>query len=164
MNLDEIKRKKTVLKPSTLAFLVKERQVLLAMKKRGFGVDKWNGVGGKIESGEIVEEAFLRELEEEIKVRALNHDRCAVLHFYDPFDVNNNFIVHVFVVSKWHGDPVETEEMRPEWFLHKQIPYPQMWPGDKYWLEYVLSGKKIEAHFLFDKAGDIKQFEIKELQ
>lgn len=35
----------------TLLFLKKNRQLLLAMKKRGFGAGKWNGVGGKLEPG-----------------------------------------------------------------------------------------------------------------
>ena len=36
----------------TLVFLRNETKVLLGMKKRGFGVDKWNGFGGKVEVGE----------------------------------------------------------------------------------------------------------------
>ncbi|MEK7504190.1 MAG: hypothetical protein AAB550_01680 [Patescibacteria group bacterium] len=36
------------MKQATLCFLVKDNQILLAMKKRGFGVGKWNGVGGKV--------------------------------------------------------------------------------------------------------------------
>ena len=36
----------------TLLFLRRDGQILLAMKKRGFGEGKWNGVGGKVEPGE----------------------------------------------------------------------------------------------------------------
>ncbi len=46
------------------------KEVLLGMKKRGFGQGKWNGFGGKVEPGETVEAAALRELEEESCVRA----------------------------------------------------------------------------------------------
>ncbi len=35
------------------------------MKKRGFGIGKWNGFGGKIEAGETIEAAAIRELFEE---------------------------------------------------------------------------------------------------
>ena len=34
----------------TLVFLREGRRVLLGMKKRGFGVGKWNGFGGKVRS------------------------------------------------------------------------------------------------------------------
>lgn len=37
---------------ATLCYLLKDDQVLLAMKKRGFGEGKWNGPGGKVEKGE----------------------------------------------------------------------------------------------------------------
>jgi hypothetical protein len=31
----------------TLLFLQKDDELLLAMKKRGFGAGRWNGVGGR---------------------------------------------------------------------------------------------------------------------
>ena len=34
----------------TLVFLREGGKVLLGMKKRGFGVGKWNGFGGKVRS------------------------------------------------------------------------------------------------------------------
>ena len=37
------------MRQSTLCLLLKEKEILLAMKKRGFGAGKCNGVGGKIE-------------------------------------------------------------------------------------------------------------------
>ncbi|CEI89301.1 hypothetical protein RMCBS344292_03666 [Rhizopus microsporus] len=40
----------------------KEQKVLLGMKKRGFGANKFNGFGGKVELGETIEEGARREL------------------------------------------------------------------------------------------------------
>jgi 8-oxo-dGTP pyrophosphatase MutT (NUDIX family) len=37
-----------------------KREILLGFKKRGFGVDKWDGFGGKIEDGESNETAAKR--------------------------------------------------------------------------------------------------------
>ena len=39
--------------------------VLLGMKKRGFGVGKWNGFGGKVQEGETIRECARRETQEE---------------------------------------------------------------------------------------------------
>ena len=36
------------MKLTTLSYFVQDGQVLLAMKKRGFGMGKWNGPGGKV--------------------------------------------------------------------------------------------------------------------
>ena len=52
-------RKRKVL---TLVFLRREGEVLLGMKKRGFGEGKWNGFGGKVEAGETIVEAAAREV------------------------------------------------------------------------------------------------------
>ena len=49
----------------TLVLLREANRVLLGMKKRGFGVGKWNGFGGKLEQGETVLEAAAREVREE---------------------------------------------------------------------------------------------------
>ena len=46
----------------TLAFLRDGGNVLLGLKKRGFGKGKWNGFGGKVEEGETIIEAAARKV------------------------------------------------------------------------------------------------------
>ncbi|HEU5121620.1 MAG TPA: NUDIX domain-containing protein, partial [Candidatus Saccharimonadales bacterium] len=64
-------------KVCTLLFLKKDNRILLAMKKRGFGAGRYNGIGGKIEAGESVEAALIRECQEEIEVTPLNFWKVA---------------------------------------------------------------------------------------
>lgn len=52
----------TKVKYYTNAFVVKDGKVLLGYKKRGFGVGKYNGFGGKVEPGELPRDAAIREL------------------------------------------------------------------------------------------------------
>lgn len=44
----------------TLVLIKKLNEVLLGYKKRGFGVNKWNGFGGKVNVNESIEEAAIR--------------------------------------------------------------------------------------------------------
>ena len=44
----------------TLLFVLKPGQVLLGLKKRGFGEGRWNGFGGKVQPDETIEEAAIR--------------------------------------------------------------------------------------------------------
>ena len=44
----------------TLAFVTQKDKVLLGLKKKGFGMGRWNGFGGKVEKGETIEEAAKR--------------------------------------------------------------------------------------------------------
>nr|CAD7569503.1 unnamed protein product [Timema californicum] len=45
----------------TLAIIRDGGNVLLGMKKRGFGKGKWNGFGGKVELGETIHQAAVRK-------------------------------------------------------------------------------------------------------
>ncbi len=53
------------MKDTTLLFLISRSQngidkICLAMKKRGFGVNRWNGAGGKVEMNESIENGAKR--------------------------------------------------------------------------------------------------------
>ena len=151
---------------TTLCFLVKEDKVLLAMKKRGFGVGKWNGVGGKVEAGETIAEGAAREANEEIGV-LINPEHLRS-HGIIEFSFNDKpewgQRVHLFVAEKWEGEPVESEEMRPQWYAHHEIPFDSMWLDDPHWLPKILEGKRIEGEFMFNENGsEILKFEVREV-
>ena len=140
------------IKNCTVLLLKKDNQILLAMKKRGFGSDRYNGVGGKIEPGETVEEALVRECREEIRVTPTNYWKVAEHDFLQDSDTNPwHMYVHVYLCDEWIGEPRETEEMAPEWFAIEDIPYETMWEDDVYWLPLVIGGQKVFGTFTFDK-------------
>lgn len=147
----------------TLCFLLRENEICLAMKKRGFGAGKYNGVGGKLDEGETVEQAALREVQEEIgvavSIKDLEHAGTVTFTFTTKPDWDQE--VHIFLIRKWNGDPIETEEMAPEWFALHEIPYEKMWIDDKHWLPTVLEGKKIQAHCALSEDGsEIENFTL----
>lgn len=75
--------------------------------------------------------------------------------------------VHVFVTHKFTGDPIETEEMSPQWHKLADLPMHEMWPSDPYWVPLVLQqGKTIEATCTFvgkEKPFPVGEFEYKEV-
>ena len=117
-----------------------QKQILLGMKKRGFGVGKWNGFGGKLEFGETIEEGARRELKEESCLIANTVTRRGFLVF-KLVDINKTMRVHVFDTTDFNGEAFETEEMRPKWFLESEIPYDLMWADDRHWFKYLLEWK-----------------------
>lgn len=138
---------------TTLCFCIKGPDVLLGMKKRGFGVDKWNGYGGKVRHGENPRTTMVRELKEEsgLSVDAANLHQSALIHFY--FDEVHVFDCFVYLIYVWHGEPVETDEMRPEWYHITQLPFSTMWAADAIWAPRVLAGEKMEVSVYFNKNG-----------
>jgi 8-oxo-dGTP pyrophosphatase MutT (NUDIX family) len=158
------------MRDATLIFLMDEngesRRILLGMKKRGFGVNKWNGFGGKIHEGETVEEAACRELFEEAGVIVPKEElaKMGELYFYFPHEEKWDQIVHVFFARKWNGQPRESEEMKPQWYNVESIPYSSMWVDDEYWLPTVLEGKRIKAKFVFGEDNEsMLEHEITEI-
>lgn len=136
----------------TLAFLVRDDQVLLAEKKRGFGVGLWNGVGGKVEPGEALAAALVRECEEEIGIVPTGY-RTVAEHDFRQVEGPNpwHLYAHVHLCHAWSGQPRETDEMaRPRWFPLDAIPYDRMWSDDMHWLPQVLRGRTVLGRFTFD--------------
>lgn len=153
--------KKTIVQ--TLCIVYKYPEMLLGMKKRGFGAGKWNGFGGKVREGENIEKAAVRELKEEIGIEAREIVKMGVINF--EFQKSEEAPeVHFFWVKKWAGNPVESEEMKPAWFQINDIPLDKMWPDDKYWMPVFLDNKKFKGKFLFDKEGKIIEHNLKILE
>lgn len=151
---------------STLVLLIKKEgedisQICLAMKKRGFGVNRWNGVGGKLEGDETIEHGAERETEEEISVDILELKKVAENDFFFPHKPEWDQRVHIFFCEKWIGEPKESEEMKPQWFDIKDIPFDSMWPDDIFWLPEVLKGNLLKGKFVFGEGDIIKEKEIK---
>ena len=154
-----------MLRNSTLVFLVKRSEgkiseILLAMKKRGFGINRWNGAGGKVELGETVDQAAKREVQEEIAVDVKSIHKIAELTFIFPDNPSWDQLVSVYFSEEWEGEPQESEEMRPQWFNASDVPYDDMWPDDKFWLPQVIAGQLVKASFTFGKNDSVDAQEV----
>lgn len=148
----------------TLCLAVHDGKVFLGMKKRGFGMGRWNGFGGKVEPGETIIDAAKHEMFEECGVTVGEMEELGVHEF--EFDSKRGEIleVHVFRVDGFTGEPEETEEMKPEWFALADIPYDRMWPDDIHWLPLFLEGKKFRTKFLFGEKDAVLEQDIRVIE
>src|SRR3990167_11562102 len=150
------------MKKHVVLFIIDCDKILLAMKKRGFGKDKWNGVGGKVEKGESFTEAAIRECQEEVGVTPIVLEAMADIIFEEYHDGQKHELdVRVFIAQEWEGEPIETEEMAPQWFSVNKIPYTQMWADDPLWLPNILKGQKMKGKFVLDRNSQIVKHSIK---
>lgn len=154
------------MRKTTLCLPIKNGSVLLAMKKIGLGVGKWNGTGGKVEPGEKVKAAAVREMSEEIgittKEKDLRYAGYINFHWVDKPEWSQQ--MHIFLTSAWEGKPTESEEMKPRWFRLDRMPTKKMWASDAIWYPMVLAGKKIKADFYYRSDTDnFLDYKIKEV-
>ncbi|KAL0576066.1 hypothetical protein V5O48_005894 [Marasmius crinis-equi] len=146
----------------TNAFIVRDQEILLGFKKRGFGQHKYNGFGGKVEPGESSLEAATRELKEEAGISA-NLEHAGVLFFISEGE-QKAFHIDIYRAEEYTGTITETDEMRPEWFSFQEtsvgeeqssslpaIPYDRMWEDDLHWMPLLLARRKFAGRVDFRK-------------
>lgn len=132
----------------TLCFLVRshngQQQVLLGLKKSGFGTGKVVGIGGHVEVGETAREATCREVAEETSLSVLETDLMAVgtVDFVFPARPDWDMATTIFVCRSFAGDAVESEEIAPRWYPVNALPHDQMWADASHWLPRVLAGER----------------------
>lgn len=126
-------------------------QLLLGLKKTGFGAGKWVGLGGHVEPGEKPEAAAVREANEEsgLLVPADSLQQMASIEFRFPSRPSWDQDTEVFVTSAYEGEPTDSDEVAPRWFPESALPLTLMWDDAKYWLPLVLAGERVDARFTF---------------
>ena len=142
------------MRQATLCFLVRGDppvEVLMGLKKAGFGLGKVTGFGGKVEPGETIVAAAAREMEEETGIHVSTQDLVPVARLTFRFPARPEWTqqVHVFFARSWQGRAVEGREMAPVWFGVDSLPFDEMWQDGAHWLLPILAGRRIQGWFTF---------------
>jgi len=143
----------------TLILITKGEEILLGLKKRGFGMGKINGFGGKVEAGETIEEAAIREVFEECSLEIKSMEHIATTNFSWQ-NKNQDIEIYVFHTKDFTGKPQESEEMKPAWYNINDVPYKKMWDDSRYWFPLFLKGEKFKAQFILDKHDKVVSHNI----
>lgn len=154
---------------TTVVFIQKGNKILLGEKKRGFAKGTFNGIGGKQDPGETIDQAMVRETQEEIGVTPTKFENVGLIKFdmwYKGEHANMNLFV--YMCSEFTGEIKETEEMIPQWFEGKDIPYDKMLQTDIVWIPSVLQGNYVVGKCVYDQnlvslSNDIKIISKNEL-
>lgn len=147
---------------ATLTFFVDGDKILLGEKKRGFAKGTLNGIGGKQDEGETIEQAMVRECQEEIGVTPIDYEKVGQIDFDSWYKGERSKMkMHIYKCYDFAGTIAETEEIIPHWFDVNNIPFDRMLEDDLLWLPDVLKGKKVVGEVKFDKNLKMLSHEIK---
>ena len=105
----------TLLPVVAAAMLDGEGRVLLQRRPPGKQMaDLWEFPGGKIDPGERPEAALVRELAEELGI-VVDQEGCVPLTFASAPLVGRHFLLLLYVIRDWQGDPEALEATELAW-------------------------------------------------
>ncbi|MFC0274641.1 8-oxo-dGTP diphosphatase [Metabacillus herbersteinensis] len=123
--------------------LVKENKVLLLQKpRRGW----WVAPGGKMEQGESIKDAVIREYREETGIYLKNPKIKGIftILIQDNQEIVSEWMMFTFSASEFNGTNVNhSEEGTIGWHEIDTISDLPMAPGDYHILDYVIKGTGI---------------------
>lgn len=102
------------------AVIVNEKNEIFCARRKNEGplALKWEFPGGKIEKGESLTEALVREIEEEFSTKIkVNDFIMTVKHQYDTFHIT----MHAFYATVINGDLVLNEHTDFKWLKNEEL-------------------------------------------
>ena len=147
---------------ATLVEIIDGGRMLLKRATRGISRGMWNGLGGKIESGESPEQSAIRESFEESGLRVSNLFYHGVINFHNNGKEEVDFAVHLFSTKDFEGSLAESDEGELRWFPVDMLPLREMWKDDEIWIPLLLNSERFDADFYFDENNkNILKYDIK---
>ena len=108
----------------------RDGRVLLSQRPSGKSMTGlWEFPGGKVENGEVPEEALIRELKEELGIDTWSSCLAPLSfasHSYEDF----HLLMPVFVCRKWVGSPTPMEGQALKWVNRDKLKDYPMPPAD----------------------------------
>jgi len=139
------------MKLATLCYVINNRNCSTLMiyrnkKLNDYHEGKWNGLGGKFESGESPEECAIREIEEEsgLRVKAIKMKGFIT---FPLFDGKDDWYVFLFTVDEFEGELIDSPEGHLEWIPNEKLTEISLWDGDKIFIPWLFGDKFFSAKF-----------------
>ena len=149
------------MKIGTLCYINNGHKTLMLhriKKENDIHEGKWNGLGGKLESGESPEECVIREVYEESGLIIKNPNLRGIMTF-PKFDDIDDWLVFLYTATDFNGDLIESNEGVLKWINNNEILNLNLWEGDKIYLDWLNQDKFFSAKFIYKKRS-LKDYNV----
>jgi 8-oxo-dGTP diphosphatase len=136
---------------ATLCYLQQEAKTLMLYrnkKKNDIHAGKWNGLGGKFNSGETPEECVIREVNEESGLVIKNPHLRGIMTF-PKFSSGEDWYVFIFTAGEFSGHLSDSSEGQLEWIDDSRLLSLDLWEGDKIFLQWLRQDHFFSAKFVY---------------
>ncbi len=127
-------------------------------KENDYHSGKWNGLGGKFDSGESPEECAIREVYEESGLK-IKEPRMHGFITFPNFDGKDDWYVFIFTADNFGGNITDSNEGNLEWIPNEKLAALNLWDGDKIFIEWLSQEKFFSAKFIYE-AGKFMNYEV----
>jgi 8-oxo-dGTP diphosphatase len=139
------------MKLATLCYVIDRQRNMTLMiyrnkKRNDYHQGKWNGLGGKFESGESPEDCAIREIEEESGLKVKSVKMRGFITF-PLFDGKDDWYVFLFVADEFEGELIDSPEGKLEWIPNEKLTKINLWDGDKIFIPWLFGDKLFSAKF-----------------
>ncbi len=127
-----------------------ERTLMMHRNKKPGDVHKgkWNGLGGKLDSGESPDECVVREIREESGLNLLDPKLRGVLTF-PAFKPGEDWLVFVYTATRFEGELGVCPEGDLEWVSGERLATLPLWEGDRIFLPWLEQDRFFSGKFVY---------------
>lgn len=146
---------------ATLCYIRRDGKTLMihrVKKENDMHAGKWNGLGGKLISGETPEECAIREIREECGLIVTGLDLKGILTF-PKFANDEDWYAFVFVVDEFEGELIESPEGDLQWIDDKDLLKLNLWEGDRVFIPWLDKPGFFSGKFIY-RDGALKDFDV----
>jgi 8-oxo-dGTP diphosphatase len=136
---------------ATLCYIKKNNRTLMLhriKKENDVHEGKWNGLGGKLHSGETPEACVIREVEEESGLTIEKPHLRGIITFPE-FTPNEDWYVFLFTADRFSGKIIDSPEGHLEWIDDHRLFDLPMWEGDTIFLKWLEQERFFSAKFVY---------------
>lgn len=128
---------------ATLGFVLSPDQRRVLMIHRNARADdqhlgKYNGLGGKMETGEDIATCMRREIREEAGIECPSMRLRGTLNWPGFGKQGEDWLGFIFIIDRFSGEPLKANsEGTLEWVERERLLELPMWEGDRHFLPLV---------------------------